>query len=159
MQKNQKGVTIMALVITILLLIMLTAVSLNTGYSVLKDIRVGRIISHMVLVKAKAETIYEQHQFNREELIGTPTQIDFLSEEEKGKILEKTEKGNFEQLTWYQWDANTLISQGLDANLLGNDEYFYVNYEFAEIVYSQGTSFDSQTYYSLTGLNQMYENS
>ena len=67
MLKNNKGITILALIITILVLLVLTSVSLGTGYSVITDIKLGRTVANMALVKAKAETIYEQSQFSGNE--------------------------------------------------------------------------------------------
>ena len=92
MQRNDKGITMLVLVITIVILVILTGVSINTGYSVLRDIRVGRIISNMVLVKAKVETIYEEYQFSGDEkdLVGEKNKnIPELSEAEKSMIRNK----------------------------------------------------------------------
>ncbi len=162
MVKKEKGVTLVTLVITIILLGILAGVSANTGYSVIKDMRIGRIIANMTLVRAKVETIYEQYQFSEEEedLVGTKvTEIDFLSEEEKKLIEEKAGNTEFANLVWYEWNANDLRSQGLDVNLLGNDEKFYINYENSEIIYSKGTAYRTKIkYYSMTGLNYIYIN-
>lgn len=92
MQRNDKGITMLVLVITIVILVILTGVSINTGYSVLRDIRVGRIVSNMVLVKAKVETIYEEYQFSGDEkdLVGERNKnIPELSKAEKSMIRNK----------------------------------------------------------------------
>lgn len=53
----------------------------------------------------------------------------------------------------------TLEEQGLDPEMLKSDEYFLVNYQHAEIVYSKGASLDKKTtYHSLTGLKYTLEN-
>lgn len=162
-KKNDKGITIIALLITVILLIMLAGVSVNSGYSVLKDVRIGRNISNMAFVRAKVDTIYEQYQFSgkAEELIGTKVdKIDFLSNEEIVLIQQRAGNSEFANWNWYQWDSDTLKSQGLDENMLGENEYFYVNYEYGEIIYNQGISYrtNDMKYYSLTGLNYLYEN-
>ena len=41
----------------------LTGVSLTSGVSVVRQIRIGRIISNMKLIQTKAEMIYEEYQF------------------------------------------------------------------------------------------------
>ncbi len=162
MLKKNKGITMIVLVMTILLLIILTGVSVNTGYSVVKDIKIGRIISDMSLVKAKTETIYEQWQFsgNDADLVGQEVTIDFLSAEEIELIEQNAGNSDFTTWKWYQWDVSTLQTQGLDPTLLSGEEYFYVNYEHSEILYSKGTSYKKGTkYYSMTGLNDLYQNS
>lgn len=60
---------------------------------------------------------------------------------------------------WYKWDRSTLEAQGLDKEMLAENEYFYVNYENGEIIYSKGTSFNNEDYmYSMTGLNYLLSN-
>ncbi len=166
MLKNNKGITILALVITVLILLILTGVSLGTGYSVITDIKLGRTVANMALVKAKAETIYEQYQFsgNSEDLVGEPVSVDFLSEREIQLIEQNSGKTGLAGSVWYKWTAQTLVKQGLDPNLLRNKEteFFFVNYEFDEVAWNKGTTYNVGTektyYYSMTGLNFIYKN-
>lgn len=171
MLKNNKGITILALIITILVLLVLTSVSLGTGYSVITDIKLGRTVANMALVKAKAETIYEQSQFsgNEEDLVGEKVSVDFLSQEEIQLIEQNAGKTGLAGRVWYKWDAETLAKQGLDPSLIQNliqnkkeDFYFLVNYEFDEVAWNNGTTYDVGTektyYYSMTGLNWIYKN-
>lgn len=153
MVKNNRGITILGLIITILILVILTGVSINMGFSTIKEIRVGRIISNMTMVKAKVETIYEENQFNQTPLIGEATTLLELSKEEKERV------GMDDSWNWYKWTSVTLQNQGLDPQMLAENEFFLVNYEHAEIVYSKGTSLDGKiTYHSLTGLRYALEN-
>lgn len=63
MLKNNKGVTLVVLVITIIVLTILTGGVIKTIFSVMYNLRAGRIVANMSLVQAKAETIYEEYQF------------------------------------------------------------------------------------------------
>lgn len=174
MLKNNKGVTILALVITIILLLILAGVSVNTGFSVVKDVRVGRMLSNMALVQAKVEVIGEEYHFHNNDtdyLVGEEVfRIDSathqlenikLSDEERNMIAQKAEVSEADLFNWewFKWDANILEAQGLDKKMLDENEFFYVNYEHAEIVSSEGTSYDNTHYfYSITGLNNLYQN-
>lgn len=153
MLKNKKGITILALMITVIVLLILTGVSVNMGFSIIKNVRAGRLISNMAMVKAKAQTIYEENEFDETSLVGEECEIIDLSDEEKQLLkIDNTWK-------WYKWNANILKEQGLDTQMLGKSEYFFVNYEHEEILYSRGTSLDGKTtYHSLTGLQYMLEN-
>lgn len=167
MLRNNKGITLFALIMTIVLLTILTGVSLNTGFDVIKDVRVGRIISNMTLIKAKVETIQEEYTFynnGTDCLVGQgPYKMSAIenvsmSEEEVRLIAQQnnvteTEVSNWD---WYKWDGSILESQGLDKKIVGDDEAFYVHYGSSEIVYSKGTSYNNTTYfYSMTGLNEL----
>ena len=163
MLKNNQGVTIIALAITIIVLMIFAGMSITTGYSVLTDMRAGRIISNMNMIQAKVETISEQNEFDETELVGTRIgtydQISNLSLENEEIELLENEYSSFRTLVWYKWDQSTLESQGLDKNMLENNHYFYVNYDTAEIIYSAGTSYNyTNFYFSLTGLTYAYQN-
>ena len=167
MLKNNKGVTILILVVTIVLMLILAGVSLNTGFSVLNDMRMGSLVSNLNLVQAKAEVIYENYTFYNNDtdyLVGSgPYQIDSslqlgdvkLSQEELQIIAQKAEvsEGEVRTWDWYQWKRADLEAQDLDADMLAEDEAFYINYENAEVIYSRGVSTEnSNVYHSITGL-------
>lgn len=167
MLKNNKGITILILVVTILLMLILAGVSLNTGFSVLNDMRMGSVVSNMNLVQAKAEVIYENYTFYNNDtdcLVGDgPYQMDHtlqlgdvkLEQEELQLIAQKAEVSEEEvkNWNWYQWSREDLEAQDLDADMLAEDEMFYINYENAEVIYSTGVSLeDSKVYHSITGL-------
>lgn len=151
MLKNKKGITILALMITVIVLLILTGVSVNMGFSIIKNVRAGRLISNMAMVRAKAQTIYEKYQFDGTSLVGKEWEIIEISDEEE-RLINTTG-------VWRRWDSDTLKDQGLDPQMLGEKEYFLVDYENDEIIYSRGTSLDGKTtYHSLTGLQHMLEN-
>lgn len=159
MLKNNSGITLLILVITIVVLMILTSVSVNIGFSVINDVRIGRMISNMTLIKAKVETIYDENQFNEAQLVGT--KIDKLpvtiSEKEK-KLIENERNINFNEMQWYEWNREVLKQEGLDSDMLSNEDVFYVNYESSEVLHSKGSSYDKINYYSIIGLKSIYQN-
>lgn len=162
MLKNNKGITMMMLVVTVIVLIILTGVSVQTGKVSTRDTKVARKVADMKLVKAKVEVIYEQNRFNGESLIGVnevewfTDDLDIeLSEEEKNLIVKDRNEKDMSKWLWYMWDREILMSQGLDPNMLSDNQYYFVNYATGEILYTAGTIYDNQKYYSLTGLEAM----
>lgn len=160
--KNNNGVTIMMLVIIIIVLVILAGVSLTSSNSFMKEVRASRIITNMELIKSKAEIIYESNQFDSTNnlLVGTNVTLNnsLISSEENNLIKSKTGK-NISEMDWYRWDKNTLRDNGLDEKMLGTSEdYFYINYQYGEIMSSFGTNFDEVNYYSLTGLKNQLNN-
>ena len=167
MFKENKGVTIISLVLTIVILVILTSVSFTTGSSLIKNTRIGRILSSMNLVKAKAEMRYEEYQFSEnEEILGTKaTGIVNISQYEKDLITEKLNEENitpdeFDNWDWYIWNKTDLTKEGLDSNMLAENECFYVNYKYNQILYSAGTAHDVEGetiyFYSSVGLSSIY---
>ena len=165
MLKNNKGITIFSLVVVIAILLILAGVSLNSGFSVVDDMRVGRIITNMYLVQAKIQVIHESYSFdkNQDTLIGAgPYKISStnqlenitLSQQEMQMMADNAEVSVADVLNWdwYKWSRDDLERQNLAKDMLGNNEFFYVNYEHAEILYSNKTSKNNVNYYSITGL-------
>ncbi len=168
MLKNNKGITTFSLIVVIAILLILAGVSLNSGFSVVDDMRVGRIMTNMNLVQAKIQVIQESYSFTQDTdtLIGAgPYKISAsnqlenmtLSEKEMQMIAENAEVSIADVLNWdwYKWSGDDLERQNLAKDMLGNNEFFYVNYEHAEILYSHKTSKNNSDYYSMTGLKNI----
>ena len=64
MKKNQKGITIVSLVITIVILLIIGGVTVTVGTSVIKQATLKTVNTNMMLIQAKAKTIAEQAKFN-----------------------------------------------------------------------------------------------
>ncbi len=168
MLKNNKGITIIALMITLSVMITLAGVSVTMGFSTMQDVRRGRLISNMKLVQAKVELIEENYTFYNDDtfLVGEgPYQIDSsnqideisISEEEMETIAEeaKTSVVEVRSWKWYKWNKEQLKTQNLAEDMLLDEEFFYVDYEHGEILYSVGTQENGVKYYSMTGLENL----
>lgn len=172
MIKNDRGVTLISMVVAVLILGILAGVSITAGTSIIPQVNASKVFSNMTLVNAKVQTIYEEYQFyNNDEnylvksddyvyVIGTMGLN--ISREEIEMIAQKygvtiEEVSNWE---WYKWDSGILKSQGLDKQMLGNNECFFVNYEYGEIIFSEKISDDKDgEYHSFTGIKNILENS
>ena len=166
MVKNEKGVTLLILVITIVVLVILMEVSFNTGYSTLTNVRAGRVIANMNLIKIKIEDIYEESQFNDDDslLVGVDNTKYSLAEilNQNNMPGIKNEFDNYNTINtikdWYEWDEVILKSQGLDTKILKDGGKIFVNYEEAEVIYTKGATVDNnQYYYTLTALENVFE--
>ena len=166
MVKNVNGITMLILVITIVVLLILMGVSFNTGYSTLTNVRAGRVISNLNLIKIKLEDIYEDAKFNEDEtlFVGVDNTKYCLAE----ILNQNSMPGIYNEFTnysgistiqnWYEWDESILKSQGLDTKILKNGGKIFVNYEDLEVIYTKGATVDNeQYYYTLTGLENAFE--
>lgn len=138
MIKNQRGVTLSALVITIIVLVILAGVTIGATTDLMSDSKVKTYITNMLLVQAKAESLYEKYQFEGTDLgagneyMGTKENIANM---EKYNISSDGTTDDY----WYKWTQTTLSKNGLDPEMLEtSSENFFVNYESGEVVYSNG---------------------
>ena len=64
MKINQKGITIVSLVITIIILLIIGGATVYIGTSVIKQATLQTVNTNMMLIQAKTKTIAEQAKFN-----------------------------------------------------------------------------------------------
>lgn len=172
MLKNNKGVTLAALILTVIVMIILTGVSITTGYDVVKDVRAGRILSNMDLIEGKMSVIYDDYKFYNDasyiegqgpiKINSSTNKLEeiTLSNEELTIIANKAgvSKTAVYSWNWYKWESAEFDAQNLDKAMLEKGTVFFVNYENNEIIYSKGTSYDNVLYYySKTGLNDVFK--
>lgn len=167
MVKSEKGVTLLILVITIIIIFILLGVSVNTGYSALNNIRAGRVIANLNLIKIKVDDIYDDYQYNDDEtlLVGvndqTYTLEQIVSSNEMNGIQSEFDDYNSikTEENWYEWNKNTLKSQGLDTKILDDGGKIFVNYETGEIIFTNGATMNNEEfYYTLSGIKAEFEN-
>lgn len=151
MEENQKGITIITLVITVILLIIITSVTVYTGTSVIKQAQLQTISTNMMLIQVKIKTIAEQAKFNKDtsnykgilvsEVSGN-SKIDKLVND---KIIDDVAKS-------YILSKEDLSSMGLEK--IDIDDGYVVNYETSEIIYVKGFENEGNIYYKLSDLKK-----
>jgi len=132
--KNQKGITIVALIITIILMIILVSVSVRFGTEAIDKSKQEDIKSNMLLIQGKSKIIKDKHIYDEENsnLVGTPVSNASgytISHELQSKI-------NSEQA--YILTQEDLNNNGLGNIKTSNTEFYVVDYDTCEVYYSLG---------------------
>ena len=96
MVKNEKGVTLIILVITVMVLMIISGIIINTGVKSIKNAQRESLKTNMLLIQAKSKEYVENANFN----LGTGEK----TEEEKNKIKAENLKG-------------TLVHENLPENI------------------------------------------
>ncbi len=152
MNKNNKGITIVSLVLTIIILMIITSVTVYTGSNIIKQVTLQNVNTDMMLIRAKVKTIAEQAKFNKDtsNYKGTPL-IDVSGNK---KIDELIEKDIVEDITkYYLLSKDDLNSMGLEKVDIADG--YLVNYENEEIIYVKGFEKDNNTYYKLSDIKEL----
>lgn len=166
--KKENGITIIALVITVIIMIMLAGVSVYYSSDAIKKGKLEDIKTNMISIKTKAKIVVEEYNFKDiENLVGTKLDNDveqagiqfgtYKIPDELQKIFEaKDENGEnkFDITRLYVWTKEDLASQSLSAINIDNEAFYIVYYNLentneCEVYYSKG--FDGK--YSLSELN------
>ena len=162
-KKNDKGVTLIILMLTVIVITVLTSIIIYTGMNILKNANIENINTNMFLIQAKAKTISEKHKFEETQgLIGTKItgttgiqSIDKLISEDIIKI--PTDANALDAEFYYYFTQEDLDSIGL--NKVSSNEktgYYIVNYSDYEVINSIGVEDSNGTiYYSLSSMEDL----
>lgn len=179
--KNNKGITMIALVITIVVLLILAGISIGTGNNIIKQSNLENIKTNMLLVKVKAKEYVENANFNLGTAFDKVTdeneknaRIEKAKAELKGKeitdisIFNTNTNISQEQLTtdnsnyiyYYKLDSQNLTDMGI-SNVKSDEKngWYIIKYDIKnieiEVYNTKGFENNETIYYSLTELQNI----
>lgn len=106
MKRNSKGITLVALIITVIVMLILISISVEYGGNQIQKAKLEDTKTEMIVIKGKAQIIAEKNSFDNDS-------------ELKG---EQQENGN------YKLSENDLKEMGIEDIDLDNDSYYEVRY-------------------------------
>lgn len=146
--KIENGITLVALVITIVLMLILAGVGMHFGTSAIDKAKLEDIKTDMISIKTKAKIVAEQYNFKDiDSLVGSE-----ITAEEAGK-LNLTEQWEANSNKILKWSSSDLANQNLSA--IEGDIYI-VSYDLddpnnCEVYYLEGY----ENMHSLTQLQEL----
>lgn len=152
--KDNKAITMVALIIILVIIAMLLGIVLNIGNRTYQKSVAGRLVTCMELVESRANSVYEEKSF------GLSDKSELSSDEIIDKIEDEqalTEESS--EMIYIKWEPEMLAQNGIDKNVLENKQYFIIEYNFndrevKEVYYSKGCKIGTQRYYSLSDLKK-----
>lgn len=159
MLKNEKGITMAMLIVTVVVMVIIATIAVSTGNNLVKKSELADRVSQMQLIQAKAEEIYNEHLYSNTKLLGEEVLID--SDNNSATPEEK----------WYKLSKEDLEKMGIDFK--PTDELYYcVKYDLTQeknkdgvdkgeteeidVYYSGGyKSTNKNTYYTLNKLKDL----
>lgn len=176
--KKNKGITMVALVITIVLLLILAGISIGQGNKVIKASELENLKTNMLLIKVKAKEYVENANFklgtNFENATDKATRVENAKAELKGEEITdiSTIKGNInisqETISndnakyryYYKLSTDNLTDIGItkvESN--EKDGWYIIKYDIKnlgiEIYNTNGFENEGTKYYSLTELQNV----
>ncbi len=149
---NKRGITLIPLVITIIILGIIASVSIYTGTNIIKKTSLQTINTNMMLIQAKVKTISEQAKFNNDTSIYKGTKLTQI--EENKKIDELVSKNIVEKNeNYYLLSQSDLNEMGLEKIKI--DDGYIVEYVNNEIIYVKGFNANNNTYYKLSEMKNL----
>lgn len=170
-KKNNSGITLISLVITIIILLILASIGINSGVSTIRSSKLTKFTTEMKMMQSKVNELYDSYSNNRtvnvnnKEYVGkgvTATEdveakagiqeigknMDKFSSNKISKIFSSGESGITDSSGYMYYDTETINGLGLD-NIEG--EYF-VNVAKRSVVSVEPFKYDGKNYYTLEQL-------
>ena len=152
MQKN-KGITLIALVIMVIIVLILASVGTTTGLSVIRQSKYNRAVGEMKIMQTKINEMYEEYKSGELNIDNLGTPISDVSSSIQSQIniaynsvYETNQKiGNIEEFKYLS--AND-INNTLDVD--GVEEDYIINIQTREAILINGIKNDGEMYYSLS---------
>lgn len=155
--KEQKGITIIALIITVIIMLILTTIVVRYSVEAINRAKLEDLKTNMLLIQGKSKTIYEKYSFKEiEELTGlkySPQETALISYVISDGLQQELDKNDVD--LYYIWEQEDLVNNGLGTITSNQKEFFMVDYLTGEVYYSLGYTKDGVTYYSLTSLQNL----
>lgn len=180
MKKNNSGITLMALVITIIILVVIASISVYEGKELIAKSKVNTLETNMLTIQAKAKAYAEEidakiwtdsdSASDVDENGNTPKDnarnTEFTSEKKafSGPVnninqsaLQQVSQEITNNYVAYQVTGNALTIMGLGE--IKDETYIVIyskdNYKQMDVIYPNGVSYNNNIYYTLSALQEV----
>ena len=154
LRKNNKGITLISLVVMIIIILILAAVGTNTGVSVIRESKYHRAVSEMKVMQTKINEMYEDYKSGEISDITTyGTSIDSLTSGLQTKAnsaynsVHDTNPEIGEEID-FMYYSSEYIKDVLDLDGVEGD--YLVNIKTREVISVDGIKNEGEMYYSLS---------
>lgn len=158
--KKEVGITMVALIITILLMVILITATVNYGVNSLSTIKFQNFKYELEQVQGKVDTIYEKIKLGETDYFMIGANV--TDNEEAENVLQMTRGINYSNIldsqkdnyyyqdvyTYYRYLTQYEIQDLLDISSEPGD--MIINFKTRDVISVQGFTFDERTYYSLS---------
>ena len=163
MQINEnKGITLLALVVTIIVLLIIAGIGINYGSSTIKRAKLEELRSNMLLIEAKAKGLVEEANFK----IGLPTAADYATKQQsvreelyidtaKMEKVDNAPSGIPQADNLYEVTTETLAYWGLEDIELEDGEKYLVKLDDVNTTVEVYNTLGYDGKYSLTDIDNL----
>lgn len=144
---NNNGITLMALVITIIILIILASIGTYSGVQVVKSARFTAFSTELKIMQTQVNKLYEDKK-NDNTFNEPGTIITGKVKEQADKVFTESASGIINSDDYKYYDTDTIKS----LNIEGVEGEFLVNIDKRSVVSYEGFEYEGKTYYTLNQL-------
>lgn len=165
--RNEKGVTLIALMTVIIVIIILASVATYAGKSTKKSAEYFSAVQQLKLMQTEVNSMYQKYKDGNAEILNYGEEITSSIKTAKNENVENLSKKSFESLSIdeeernnYRYFCQEYIKNTL--NIQGITSDFLVNIEKRDVILLKGAEREGTTYYALSQIknssyNVVYE--
>ena len=132
--KNNKGITLITLVITVILLAIIASVGVSLGVNITGSAKFENVETNLLLIQSKCKVKADQK---------------YLGEIEESELY-GTKQTEGEYSGWYLLSQQDLGDMGLED--LKAEDNNYVDYENDDVAYGKGIGIEGNVFYKLSDI-------
>lgn len=150
--KQNKGITLVALIATVAIMIVLAVVTINIGTKEIERAKLEDLKTTMLLIKGRAQIVADKEEFGEDY---DSTGMLKLSEATGYNTANlQSIFSNIDTSNLYIWEQTAMDNNNIQVTVT-NIDFYVVNYATGEVYYSLGFTYEDNTYYSLTQLQNV----
>lgn len=170
--KNESGITLAALVITIIIMMILSSIAVHEGSKLIRVSKVQTLETNMLTIQAKAKAYAEEIESKIWVYKEDESEKDTKRNEEfENKGMPITETIGTEALNQvsndlksdyvaYTVTGDVLTNMGLKE--INTETYIVIfkkdNYKIMDVIYPDGITYQNSRYYTLSSIQEIMEN-
>lgn len=151
--KENNGITIVALIITIIIVLILASVTIQFGVKEVQRAKLEDIKTTMLLIKGRAQIVVDKESFGETYdntgmvKLSDATNYDLT-------LLQPTLDELEDTSNLYIWEQTAMDNNNIDVEITTED-FFVIDYSTGEVYYSLGYTYEGNTYYSLSQMQSV----
>ena len=155
MKRENKGITLIALIITIVVLLILASIATYSGIGIIRQSKLNKFTTEMKLMQTEVNELYDRYSRGETDLVNLGKELDGQAD----KVFTSGASGITDKTGYRYYDQEIIQSLGID----GVEEEFFINVQKRSVVSYLGFEYEGTTYYTLDQLpnglyNVEYEN-
>ncbi|MGN1301908.1 MAG: hypothetical protein ACI4U9_05265 [Clostridia bacterium] len=151
--KQTKGITIVALIITIIIMLILASVTIQFGVGEVQRAKLEDIKTTMLLIKGRAQIVADKEEFGESYDNTGMIKVADASGYDLS-LLQPTLNELEDTSNLYIWEQTAMDNNNIDVEITTKD-FFVIDYFTGEVYYSLGYTYEGNTYYSLTQMQNI----
>lgn len=151
--KSNKGITIVALIITVIIMLILATVTIEFGTGEIEKAKFEDLKTTMLLIKGRAQIVADKESFG--ETYDNEGMVK-LSEASGYNVsnLQSIFNSLADTSNLYIWEQTAMANNNIDVTIT-NEDFFVIDYSTGEVYYSLGYTYEENTYYSLSEMQNV----